>query len=183
MTETTGPLLTVRDLVVEYRPGGGLFGGGASFRAADRVTFAVERGRTLGLVGESGSGKSTVGRAILGLAPVEAGSVLFDGIELTGLIPAERRRLATRIGMLFQDPYGSLNPRMAVGEAVWEAPVASGSGEWPVRRRELAEELLRRVGLAADALERHPHEFSGGQRQRIALARALAMGQIGRAHV
>jgi oligopeptide/dipeptide ABC transporter ATP-binding protein len=233
--EPAPPLLVVRDLVVEYRPGG-LFADGEPFRAADRVSFAVERGRTLALVGESGSGKSTVARAIVGLAPVAAGSIRFgagdpgpglparpvtppepaaqpaettqlmekkglepnsllsqsssrvagptpsvsaqvaEGTELAGLPSPGRRRLARRIGMLFQDPYGSLNPRMTAGEAVWEAPVAAGLADWPERRRELAAELLMRVGLGADTLGRYPHEFSGGQRQRIALARALAMG-------
>ncbi|HOX06271.1 MAG TPA: ABC transporter ATP-binding protein [Planctomycetota bacterium] len=171
----TAPLLLVRDLTVEYRPGGFL-AGGEPFRAADGVSFAIDRGRTLALVGESGSGKSTVGRALVGLAPIAAGSVLFDGSELAGIDQAARRRLARRMGVLFQDPYGSLNPRMTAGEAVWEAPVAAGLPDWPERRRELAGELLARVGLGPDALARYPHEFSGGQRQRIALARALAMG-------
>jgi oligopeptide/dipeptide ABC transporter ATP-binding protein len=139
------------------------------------VSLAVGKGKTLGLVGESGSGKSTVGRAIVGLAPVAAGSIRYAGREIAHLGGAERRALARRVQILFQDPYNSLNPRMAVGEAVWEAPCAAGLGQWRARRRELAAALFARVGLGADALGRYPHEFSGGQRQRIALARALAL--------
>jgi oligopeptide/dipeptide ABC transporter ATP-binding protein len=175
VSASVGPLLAVRDLVVEYRPGGGLSGAGPILRAADRVSFEVHRGRTLGMVGESGSGKSTVARAIVGLAEAASGSICFDGIELVGLPAARRRRLAGRLQLLFQDPAGSLDPRVPAGEAIWEAPAAAGLGQWRSRRRELAAGLLARVGLGADAAGRYPHEFSGGQRQRLALARALAM--------
>ncbi len=169
------PLLAVGELTVEYRLGGELFGGGRRLRAADRVSFDISRGRTLGLVGESGSGKSTVGRAIAGLAPIASGSVRFDGREISSLSGAARRQLARRVQILFQDPYGSLDPRLAAGEAVWEAPVAAGLAGWRELRREKTAELFSRVGLPPDAAGRYPHEFSGGQRQRVALARALAV--------
>ncbi len=176
MSGAVGPaLLAVGGLTVEYRLGSELLGGDQRLRAADGVGFEIPRGRTLGLVGESGSGKSTVGRAIAGLVPITAGSIRFDGAEIAGLRGAARRELARSMQILFQDPYGSLNPRISAGEAVWEAPAAAGLGDWPARRREKTAELFSRVGLPADAAGRYPHEFSGGQRQRVALARALAM--------
>ncbi|MHC4916203.1 MAG: oligopeptide/dipeptide ABC transporter ATP-binding protein [Planctomycetota bacterium] len=172
---TGDALLAVRDLTVEYTLGGELFGRGRRLRAADGVSFEIPRGRTLGLVGESGSGKSTVGRAIAGLAPVTSGEIRYAGKVISGLPAAPRRALARRIGILFQDPYGSLNPRMTAGESVWEAPVHHGLEGWADGRQARASEVLSRVGLPADVLDRYPHEFSGGQRQRVALARALAM--------
>ncbi len=168
-------LLRVRNLTVEYALGGELFGRGRRLRAADGVSFGIRRGQTLGLVGESGSGKSTVGRAIAGLAPVTSGEIEYDGAVVSNLSPAKRRPLARRIQMLFQDPYGSLNPRMTTGETIWEAPVHHGLKGWREDPRGRTSAILSRVGLPADVLNRYPHEFSGGQRQRVALARALAM--------
>ncbi len=169
------PLLAVRDLTVEYSLGGELFGSRHKLRAADRVSFEIRRGRTLGLVGESGSGKSTVGRAVAGLTPIAGGTIAFNGTQISGLRGAGRRKLATSIQMLFQDPYGSLNPRITVGKAVWEAPRFHALEGWRANPREKAAEILARMGLPEDVIDRYPHEFSGGQRQRVALARALAM--------
>jgi oligopeptide/dipeptide ABC transporter ATP-binding protein len=170
------PLLAARDLTVEFRLGGELFGSGRVLRAVDGVSFEIPRGRTLGLVGESGSGKTTAGKAVAGLVPITSGAVQIDGREISGSRRADRRSLALTIQMLFQDPYSSLNPRGTAGEAVWEAPVFHGLEDWRARRRQKALEVMGRVGLPEDVLERYPHEFSGGQRQRVALARALAMG-------
>jgi oligopeptide/dipeptide ABC transporter ATP-binding protein len=170
------PLLAVSDLTVEYSLGGNVFGGKNKLRAADRVSFEICKGQTLGLVGESGSGKSTVGRAIAGLTPITAGTVAFNGTQISGLRGGARRKLATSIQMLFQDPYGSLNPRITVGKAVWEAPRFHALEGWRAKPREKTAEILARMGLPEDVIDRYPHEFSGGQRQRVALARALAMG-------
>ncbi len=143
-------------------------------RAVDGVSLSVRRGETLGLVGESGSGKSTLGRAILRLRRPTAGSVVFDGIDLTNLSGRDLRRVRRRMQMIFQDPHASLNPRMTVGRILAEPiklhRLAKGAG---VRRR--VNELLALVGLNADFAGRYPHEFSGGQRQRIGIARALAV--------
>jgi oligopeptide transport system ATP-binding protein len=146
---------------------------GAS-KAVDGISFHIERGETFGLVGESGCGKSTTGRVILQLHPATAGSVVFDGLELTGMNAEEVRRLRPRMQMIFQDPYTSLNPRMTVGELVAEPMVI----HTPLSRQERSgkvRELLELVGLDPKFERRYPHEFSGGQRQRIGLARALAL--------
>jgi oligopeptide transport system ATP-binding protein len=146
---------------------------GAS-RAVDGISFHIERGETFGLVGESGCGKSTTGRVILQLYPATAGSVVFDGLELTGMDAEEVRRLRPRMQMIFQDPYASLNPRMTVGDLVAEPMVI----HTPLSRQERSgkvRELLELVGLEPKFERRYPHEFSGGQRQRIGLARALAL--------
>src|SRR5688500_10152714 len=143
-------------------------------RAVDDVTLEIRRGETLGLVGESGCGKSTVGRAIIRLYEPTGGRVVFDGKDITHLGERELRPLRRRMQMVFQDPYASLNPRHSVGRIVGEPARAHRT----VPRRELSRrvaELLRIVGLPADAASRYPHEFSGGQRQRIGVARALAL--------
>ncbi len=144
-------------------------------RAVDGVSFDVRRGEVLGLVGESGCGKTTVGRTILGLIPLTAGRVLADGVDLSRLNTAEWRAMREKLQVIFQDPIGSLNPRMTVGAIVAEGLEIHGIGTRAERRRRVAE-LLERVGLPADAQNRYPHEFSGGQRQRIGIARALALG-------
>src|SRR5207249_8754198 len=143
-------------------------------RAVDDVTLTIRRGETLGLVGESGCGKSTVGRAILRLYEPTAGRIIFDGQDITSLRETELRPLRRRMQMVFQDPFASLNPRHSVGRIVGEPLRTHGlatRGEAAARVRD----LLRTVGLPADAAKRYPHEFSGGQRQRIGLARALAV--------
>jgi oligopeptide/dipeptide ABC transporter ATP-binding protein len=144
-------------------------------KAVDGVDFAVRRGKTLGLVGESGCGKTTVGRTLLRLIPATAGEVYFDGLDVFGLGRAELRALRRRMQIIFQDPVGSLNPRMTVGTIVGEALTVHGIARG--RERDLrVGELLERVGLSASHMSRYPHEFSGGQRQRIGIARALALG-------
>jgi peptide/nickel transport system ATP-binding protein len=143
-------------------------------RAVDGVSLTIRRGETLGLVGESGCGKSTVGRTILRLYTPTAGRIVFDGRDITNLGEGELRPLRRRMQMVFQDPFASLNPRHSVGRIVGEPLRTHGlatRGEAAARVRD----LLRTVGLPADAANRYPHEFSGGQRQRIGLARALAV--------
>jgi peptide/nickel transport system ATP-binding protein len=162
----THPLLQVRDLVVR-------FGGRRKSTATviDGVSFDLAAGETLSLVGESGSGKTTIGRAILGLAPVSGGSITFRGQTISGISRQRRRELARDLQVVFQDPYSSLNPSMTVGDILVEPLAAAGVADGRARIRE----LLDAVGLPADAATRYPREFSGGQRQRVAIARALAL--------
>lgn len=137
------------------------------------VCLTVQPGETVGLVGESGSGKTTLGRAILGLVPVSAGSIRFDGEDITHLDAGGRRQRATDIQVVFQDPYTSLNPSMKVCDILTEPLIAQ---QVPKQGRyDRVRELLDRVAITADALDRYSREFSGGQRQRIAIARALAL--------
>jgi glutathione transport system ATP-binding protein len=141
--------------------------------AVDGITFALHRNETLSLVGESGSGKSTTGRAILQLLPVTAGSIVFDGVELTTLAPKQMRRLRRHIQIVFQDPFASLDPRMPVRAILGEAMRIHGL--WQDGGPERVAELLDLVGLDPEHANRYPHEFSGGQRQRIGIARALSL--------
>ncbi len=169
-------LLCVRELRVHFQTRRGLFRRTAAvLRAVDGVSLELPRGRTLGLVGESGCGKSTLARAILRLIPATSGQVVFDGQDVLGLSARELRRLRRSAQLVFQDPYGSLNPRLRVETIVGEALTVHGLVRNRAERRTRVAELLGRVGLAADALDRFPHEFSGGQRQRIGIARALAV--------
>ncbi len=143
-------------------------------RAVEEVSLQIERGETLGLVGESGCGKSTLGRTVLRLYEPTAGTITFDGKDLTRLSQRALRPLRRNMQMIFQDPYASLNPRMSVGAAIAE-PLEIHELETTREAREArVQELLARVGLRGDAAKRYPHEFSGGQRQRIGIARALA---------
>ncbi|GIW17218.1 MAG: dipeptide ABC transporter ATP-binding protein [Tepidiforma sp.] len=146
----------------------------ADVRAVDEISFEIRRGETLGLVGESGCGKSTTGKAILQLTRPTAGSVVFDGTDLTKIKGGELRRFRRRMQMIFQDPYASLNPRMSVGSIISEPltihKLASGK-----EKKERVQQLLQTVGLNPYFANRFPHEFSGGQRQRIGIARALAV--------
>jgi oligopeptide transport system ATP-binding protein len=143
-------------------------------KAVDGVSFSIARGETLGLVGESGCGKTTVGRTVLALQPATGGQVLFEGKDVFRQDAASLRRMRRDMQIIFQDPGGSLNPRMRVGSIVGEPlevhRLASGDG---LRAR--VEQLIERCGLGRAALDRYPHEFSGGQRQRIGIARALAL--------
>jgi peptide/nickel transport system ATP-binding protein len=168
------PVLNVRGLNVTY--GGAasfLFKGKAPAAAVSDVSFDILPGETLGLVGESGSGKSTTGKAVLGLIPF-TGDVIIDGRNIAGLSHREMQPIRRTAQMIFQDPYASLDPRMAVGSAIAEPLVIHGIANKAERQDRVAE-LLRRVGLTADAATRYPHEFSGGQRQRICIARALTL--------
>ena len=166
----TAPLLEVTDLVVEY-PGKGFRA--EPFRALKGVSLDIKPGETVGLVGESGSGKTTLGRAALGLAPVTAGTIRFDGQDISHLSRRERRALSSQIQVVFQDPYSSLNPSMTVEQILTEPLTVAGIGTAEAKRR--VRDLLDQVGLPADARTRLPREFSGGQRQRVAIARALAL--------
>jgi oligopeptide transport system ATP-binding protein len=143
-------------------------------KAVDDVTFEVRRGETLGLVGESGCGKSTIGRAMIRLREPTAGSVRFDGVDLHSLSTGDLRRMRRRMQIIFQDPYGSLDPRMTVGSIISEPIETHGLAEGAAKRERVAD-LLRLVGLDPQYVKRYPHEFSGGQRQRIGVARALAV--------
>ena len=165
------PLLTVDDLIVEF-PSKGFRA--APFRALDGVSIRIGRSETLGLVGESGSGKTTLGRAILGLAPVTAGRISFDGRDISHTGRRERRRLSRDVQVVFQDPYTSLNPSMTIGDILAEPLQVQGRTGVQARRR--VQEMLDEVNMPRDATERLPREFSGGQRQRIAIARALSVG-------
>jgi ABC-type glutathione transport system ATPase component len=166
MTATT-PLLRVCDLEVAFAAPG--------FRRTTTViqgvSFDIAPGETLSLVGESGSGKTTIGRAILGLAPVVGGAIEFEGATISGVSRRLRRRLARGIQVIFQDPYSSLNPSMTIEEILVEPIRAAGRSD----RRQIVRDLLDAVALPADAGNRLAREFSGGERQRIAIARALAL--------
>jgi oligopeptide/dipeptide ABC transporter ATP-binding protein len=166
-------ILSVSGLKTYFPVRGGILSPKRYVRAVDGVDLSVRRGRTLGLVGESGSGKTTVGRTILRLIPATAGEVRFDGRDVAVLAGAELRRLRGRMTMIFQDPFGSLNPRMTVANVVGE-PLKVHRVVPRRDRRRRVDDLLERVGLSAGYAKRYPHEFSGGQRQRIGIARALA---------
>ncbi|MFM8681313.1 MAG: ABC transporter ATP-binding protein [Alphaproteobacteria bacterium] len=146
----------------------------AHVKAVDGVTFSINPGETLCLVGESGCGKSTVARLILRLVEPTSGSITIGGTDVTKLSESEMRPHRRRVQMVFQDPYASLNPRMASGDIVGE-PLENYSSLSAAERRERVTRLFERVGLRADALNRYPFEFSGGQRQRLGIARALAL--------
>ncbi|HUU30813.1 MAG TPA: oligopeptide/dipeptide ABC transporter ATP-binding protein [Phycisphaerae bacterium] len=168
-------LLEVRDLKTHFPVRRGLFGRTVGHvRAVDGVSFTLRRGRTLGLVGESGCGKTTAGRTILRLIPATAGAVRFAGADLFALPPAPLRRLRRHMQIIFQDPYGSLNPRMTVGGIIGEPLRVHGLARGRDLERRVAD-LLDRVGLDPASRNRYPHEFSGGQRQRIGIARAIAL--------
>jgi len=168
------PALQAKQLRKEFRLRTGFFASRALVAVSD-VSFDVSRGRTVGLVGESGSGKTTVARLMLRLLEPTAGEARLDGTELTGLKAAELLPLRRRIQIVFQNPYASLNPRRNIGRTLVEPMRIHRLGASEAHRYERARELLQRVGLPADAMQRYPHEFSGGQRQRIAIARALAV--------
>ena len=172
----TKPLLDVQDLKVHFPVRKGFFQRVVDqVRAVDGVSFQVYRGQTLGLVGESGCGKTTTGRALLRLIEPTAGNVFYDGINLLNLQPAALRKLRRRIQIIFQDPYGSLNPRMTIESALMEPMKLHGIGESQGDRIDRAVSLLEEVDLDAAHLRRYPHEFSGGQRQRVCIARALSV--------
>jgi peptide/nickel transport system ATP-binding protein len=144
-------------------------------RAVDGVSFEVRRGETFAIVGESGCGKSTLARLLLRLIEPTAGTVHFDGADITAIGPEDMRRLRREMQIIFQDPFSSLNPRMTVGALIAEPLAVHGLASGRERTERVAD-ILRKVGLPPEHAERYPHEFSGGQRQRIGIARALATG-------
>jgi len=167
-------LISLRDLKVHYRSGGGLFSAAKTVKAVDGVSLDIRKGETLGLVGESGCGKSTLGRAILRLTEPTGGSVLYNGNDLAHLPKSAMRDQRKHLQMIFQDPYASLNPRMTVGNIIGEPIRTFGlSNGGSVESR--VQDLMETVGLSRRFMKRYPHEFSGGQRQRIGIARALAV--------
>ncbi len=174
--EGTTPLLEVENLKVHFPVRRGVLARVVDHvRAVDGISFRVYRGQTLGLVGESGCGKTTAGRAILRLIEPTSGTVRFDSIDLAKLGSRELRKIRSRMQVIFQDPYGSLNPRMTIESALTEPMVIQRIGGSRKDRRDRAAALLEEVGMSAIHLRRYPHEFSGGQRQRICIARAIAV--------
>ena len=171
-----GELLEVRDLKVHFPIRKGLLKRTVGYvKAVDGVSLSIRQGRTLALVGESGCGKTTAGKALLQLVPVTGGAVCFGGTEVLGLKGADLKRMRSHMQLVFQDPFGSLNPRMRVGEIIAEGMASFGIGANAQVRADRVGELLEQVGLAQESRYKYPHEFSGGQRQRIAIARALAV--------
>ncbi len=177
LTPSTHPLLEVRNLKVHFPVKKRILQrNSSSIKAVDGVSLSIEKGKTLALVGESGSGKSTLGQAILSLVPVTEGEILFDGVNLASLSKVQLQPYRQKIQVIFQDPFGALDPRMRVGEIIAEGMESLGVGPTTKQaRREAIMKLLQKVELDAGAIDRYPHEFSGGQRQRIGIARALAV--------
>ena len=174
MEEANNNLISLQDLEVYYRSGGGLFSASKTVRAVDGVSLDIKRGETLGLVGESGCGKSTLGKAILRLTEPTGGRVFYNGKDLASLPKSAMREQRKDLQMIFQDPYASLNPRMTVGGIIGEPIRTFGLAKGgSVEAR--VQELMETVGLSRRFTKRYPHEFSGGQRQRIGIARALAV--------
>ncbi len=170
------PLLEVRNLKVYFPIRTGVFRRHTGdVKAVDDVTFSIEKGTTVGLVGESGSGKTTIGRALLKLCPATSGQVILDGRDVLPMREHEFRPYRRRMQMIFQDPFGSLNPRLSILQIVGEALEIHFPAMNREERRARVAELMKQVGLKPEMMERYPHEFSGGQRQRIGIARALAV--------
>ncbi|MBX4901194.1 ABC transporter ATP-binding protein [Rhizobium bangladeshense] len=162
------PLLSVSELKTHYKSHDGLL------RAVDGVDLVVERGETVGLVGESGCGKSTLGKTVLRLVDPTAGRIEFKGEDITVLDQRRLRGVRKSIQMIFQDPFASLNPRQTIGE-ILEAPLVVHRAGNRVKRRQIVADIIAKVGLPAESVNRYPNEFSGGQRQRIGIARALLL--------
>lgn len=175
MTDARRPLVSVRNLVTRFDLKAGLFGHvSGRVHAVENVTFDIFPGETLALVGESGCGKSTVARSIMQLDRPRSGSIRFDGTELIAAPRPVLARFRREAQMVFQDPFSSLNPRMTIEESLMDPMRVHKLGSTEVMRARAAE-LLAKVELSPEHLERYPHAFSGGQRQRICIARALAL--------
>ena len=170
------PLLEVKNVSTQFVQRRGMFAREQRvLRAVDDVSLHVGASETLGLVGESGCGKSTLGRTVLRLIDPAAGKIMFEGRDIVPLSQRQLRPLRSRMQIIFQDPYGSLNPRMNVRATLTEAMRVHGGPRTAAEERSALHELIERVGLRPEALDRYPHEFSGGQRQRIGIARALSV--------
>jgi len=167
-------LLSVRGLTKHFPVRHGLFGEHGVVKAVDGIGFDIKKGEVLGLVGESGSGKSTAGRCVLRLIEPTSGEVMFGGTDVIKAGREELRALRRRMQIIFQDPYASLNPRMRIAEIVGEPIKVNGIAKG-TELNDRVVEILRRVGIGPEALNKYPHEFSGGQRQRVGIARALAV--------
>lgn len=173
--EAQHPLLRAENVVKHFPVREGVFGKVTKHvRAVDDISFTIHKGQTLGLVGESGCGKTTLARVLLRLIPATGGKVWFNGTEILSANPAQLRKIRRQMQLIFQDPFGSLNPRMRVGRIISE-PLSVHSLFTPAERVKKTEELLEVVGLQPSDVSRFPHEFSGGQRQRIGIARALVL--------
>lgn len=174
--EIAAPLLSVRDLKVHFPVRGGVLQRTVDYvRAVDGISFDVPRGKTVGLVGESGSGKTTTGRAIARLVPLTAGTIKYDGVFLNALSNRAFLPFRKKMQVIFQDPFGSLNPRMTIFSIVAEPLEIHFSSLSRGQKQERVADLLCKVGLDPEVMQRYPHQFSGGQRQRIGIARALAV--------
>lgn len=167
-------LIEARNLTRHYEVRRGLFGPPATVKALNGVSFRLAAGRTLAVVGESGSGKSTLARLLTMIEPPTAGQLIVDGVDVAHADAAARRQLRRDVQIVFQNPYGSLNPRQRIGHAL-EEPLRVNTKLATAERRAAAHEMLRKVGLRPEHYDRYPHMFSGGQRQRIAIARALML--------
>ena len=174
MTTNEGDLISLQNLEVHYRTGGGLFRASKLVRAVNGVSINIKKGETLGLVGESGCGKSTLGKAILRLVEPTGGKVLYNNRDLAHASQSQMREQRKHLQMIFQDPYASLNPRMTVGNIIGEPIRTFGLAKGGAVQSRV-EDLMETVGLNRRFIKRYPHEFSGGQRQRIGIARALAV--------
>ena len=169
------PILSVKDLKVHFPVSGGLLGGGKSLKAVDGVSFDVFPGETLGIVGESGSGKSTIGRAVLQLIKPTAGRVAWLGKNIAGYSRGQMKPYRREMQIVFQDPLASLNPRMTAGDIIAEPLDTFEPGLSSAERKARVQEIMGKVGLLPQMINRYPHEFSGGQNQRIGIARAMIL--------
>ena len=167
-------VVTARDLTRYYSVSRGAFSGQATLKALDGASFTIERGKTLAVVGESGCGKSTLARLITMIELPTSGSLNIGGQEIVGATPAQLKALRARVQIVFQNPYGSLNPRQKIGHAL-EEPLLVNTTMGQKERTEKARDMMASVGLRPEQYDRYPHMFSGGQRQRIAIARALML--------
>ena len=172
--ETAAPVLEARELQRLYPVARGLFKPPATVHALDGVSFSLQAGRTLAVVGESGCGKSTLAKLLTMIETPTAGQLLIDGLDVAQADAEQRRTLRRQVQIVFQNPYGSLNPRQTIGRTLMEPLEANQVGS-PAEREAAARAMLARVGLREEAFGRYPHMFSGGQRQRVAIARALML--------